>query len=295
MKSFKAIALAGALAIGGITVAEFSQPTKAAAAVITEWKDDSNFYDESTWKLNGLAFSDRMEVKKGDVLTHTVKMTDSTGATVSNGQLRLAVDSPNGNVYSPVQTTKADGTATLSLTLPFMNQNDSYRVMVEYKKPDGTWSSITDIPFFVQGTDIDYVGDGVLHGESVRSIDVAYSSSAINILKAKIVVVTSDDPDITDYQPRYTIQDNTGKIVQQGPLSKHVYTDTTSSYGQGTSSTSINVSKLAAGGYRIKIYQPIIDRELSSIPVNPRFPTMEARFDIKADRTVYNFITGPIK
>lgn len=295
MKTFGKVILTGTLALSGLTINELAQPTSSAKAeVISVWYDDSNFYDEGTWKLNGSIFSDHMEVKKGDVLTHTVKMTNNTNkATV--GQVRLAVDSSSGTVYSPVQTTKADGTATVTLTLPFMNQNTGYKVMVEYKKSDGTWSKITDIPFFVQGTDIDYVGDGVLHGESVRSIDVGYSSSAINILKAKMVVVTSDDPDITDYQPRYTIQDNTGKIVQQGPLSKHVYTDTTSSYGQGTSSTSINVSKLAAGGYRIKIYQPIIDRELSSIPVNPRFPTMEAHFDIKADRTVYNFITGPIK
>ncbi|PEK41546.1 hypothetical protein CN586_23535 [Bacillus toyonensis] len=37
MKSFKAIALAGALAIGEITIAEFSQPTKTAAAVSDAW------------------------------------------------------------------------------------------------------------------------------------------------------------------------------------------------------------------------------------------------------------------
>ncbi|TBX46499.1 DUF5065 family protein [Bacillus toyonensis] len=37
MKSFKAIVLVGALAIGGITIAEFSQPTKTAAAVSDAW------------------------------------------------------------------------------------------------------------------------------------------------------------------------------------------------------------------------------------------------------------------
>ncbi|WP_243526862.1 DUF5065 family protein [Bacillus pseudomycoides] len=114
MKIFGKVILTGTLALGGLTITELAQPTSSAKAeVISVWYDDSNFYDESTWKLNGSTFSNYMEVKKGDVLTHTVKMTDNTSkATV--GQVRLAVYSPSGTVYSPVQTTKADGTATVA-------------------------------------------------------------------------------------------------------------------------------------------------------------------------------------
>ncbi|PEJ00575.1 DUF5065 family protein [Bacillus toyonensis] len=56
MKKFTSVALAGAIALGGITVAEFSKPTKAAAAGYDEWgiftQNDLIFIDPMSNSMN---------------------------------------------------------------------------------------------------------------------------------------------------------------------------------------------------------------------------------------------------
>lgn len=159
----------------------------------------------------------------------------------------------------------------------------------------GVGSTAILSPLGASASESDYADNGILYAENVRAINVVYSSPDENKLRVNMTVTTSDDSDITDFQPRYTIQDANGVIKQEGLLNKHTYSDTSTTYGKGNSVTDIDVSALSAGDYRIKVYQPVTGNELKSIPVNPAFPTMECHFHIKLDRAVNDFITGPLQ